>query len=41
MNKYEIALVVSTKIDDETVAATLERVKNRVEKSGSTITDID
>ena len=41
MNKYEIALVLSSKIDDEASTATLERVKNRVAKSGSTITDID
>ena len=41
MNKYELALVVNSKIDDETRNATLERVKNRIEKSGSTIIDID
>ena len=41
MNKYEIALVLSSKVDDEARTATLERVKNRVTKSGSTITDID
>ena len=41
MNKYEIALVLSSKVDDDVRTATLERVKNRVTKSGSTITDID
>ncbi|MCR4846621.1 MAG: 30S ribosomal protein S6 [Eubacterium sp.] len=41
MNKYEIALVLSSRIDDEAREATLTRVKNRVEKSGSTVTDID
>ena len=41
MNKYEIALVVSSKIDDEARTATLDRVKKRVEKSGSTIIDVD
>lgn len=41
MNKYELALVVNSKIDDETRNATLERVKNRIVKSGSTIIDID
>ena len=41
MNKYEIALVLSSKIDDEARTATLERLKHRVERSGSTITDID
>ena len=39
--KYEIALVLSSKVDDDVRTATLERVKNRVTKSGSTITDID
>ncbi|MCR5214980.1 MAG: 30S ribosomal protein S6 [Eubacterium sp.] len=41
MNKYEIALVLSSRIDDEARTATLERLKHRVERSGSTITDID
>ena len=41
MNKYEIALVVSSKIDDDARTATLERLKHRIERSGSTITDID
>ena len=41
MNKYEIALVLSSKIDDEARTATLERLKHRVERSGSAITDID
>jgi small subunit ribosomal protein S6 len=41
MNKYELALVLSSKVDDDIRTATLERVKNRVTKSGSTITDID
>ena len=35
--KYEIALVLSSKVDDDVRTATLERVKNRVTKSGSTI----
>ncbi len=41
MNKYEIALVLSSRIDDEARTATLERLKHRAERSGSTITDID
>lgn len=41
MNKYEIALILNSRIDDEAREATLTRVKNRIEKSGSTITDID
>ena len=41
MNKYEIALVLSSKIDDEARTATIERLKHRVERSGSTITDIE
>lgn len=41
MNKYELAIVLSSKVDDEVRNAALERVKNRIEKSGSTIVDID
>jgi small subunit ribosomal protein S6 len=41
MNKYEIALIVSSKIDDDARTATLERLKHRIERSGSTVTDID
>lgn len=41
MNKYEIALVLSSKIDDEARTATLDKVKDLVAKAGGNVTDID
>ncbi len=41
MNKYELALVISTKIDDDAKDAVLEKVKGRIERYGGTITAID
>lgn len=41
MGKYEIALVLSSKVDDETRNATLEKVKDLVAKAGGTITNVD
>ena len=41
MNKYEIALVVSTRIEDDAREAVLEKVKDLVAKVGGTITNID
>lgn len=41
MNKYEIALVLNAKIEDEERAATLEKVKGYVDRFGGTITNID
>ena len=37
MNKYELAVVVSAKLEDDERAATIERVKNMVTKHGGTI----
>ena len=41
MNRYELALVVSSRIDDEARTATLDKVKDLVAKAGGTISDID
>ncbi|MDD3369840.1 MAG: 30S ribosomal protein S6 [Lachnospiraceae bacterium] len=41
MSKYELAVVVSAKIEDEERAAVLDKVKALVEKFGGTITDVD
>ena len=41
MNKYEIALVLSSKIDDEARTATLDKVKDLVAKAKGTVTDVD
>jgi len=41
MNKYELALVVNAKIEDETRLATVESVKELITRFGGTITNID
>ncbi len=41
MNKYELAVVVSAKIEDEERIATIEKVKGYVERFGGTITNVD
>lgn len=41
MNKYELAVVISAKIEDDERAAALERVKGIITKHGGTITNVD
>ena len=41
MNKYELTVVVSAKLEDEGRAAELEKVKALIEKFGGTIANID
>lgn len=41
MNKYELALVVSAKIEDEARAEVVEKIKAIIEKSGGAITDVE
>ena len=41
MNKYEIALVVNAKIEDEARTATVEKVKEYSTTFGGTITNIE
>ena len=41
MNKYELALVVNAKIDDEARTATVEKVKEYIARFGGTVTNID
>ena len=41
MNKYELTVVVSAKIEDDERAATLDKVKAYVERFGGRITNID
>ena len=41
MNKYELAVVVSAKIEDEERAQVIEKVKALVERFGGQISDID
>ena len=41
MNKYELAVVVSAKIEDEERTAVIDKVKAYVERFGGTITNVD
>ncbi len=41
MNKYELALVVSAKIEDDARVATVEKVKELITKFGGNITNVD
>ena len=41
MNKYELAVVVNAKIEDEERAAMLEKVQAMITTAGATITNID
>ena len=41
MNKYELTVVVSAKLEDEERAATLERVKELITRFGGNVTDVD
>ena len=41
MNKYELTVVVSAKLEDEERVAELEKVKALIEKFGGTIANID
>ena len=41
MNKYEMAVVVSSKVEEEVKLATLDKVKALIERFGGSITNID
>ena len=41
MNKYELAVVVSGKIEDEERAAVVDKCKALIERFGGTITNVD
>jgi len=41
MNKYELTVVVSAKIEDEERVAVVDKVKAYVERFGGTITNVD
>ena len=41
MNKYELALVVSAKIDDDARTAAVDKAKAIIEKAGGTVTNVD
>ncbi len=41
MNKYELALVISSKVEEEVKLETLEKAKALIERFGGVITDVD
>ena len=41
MNKYELAVVLSAKLEEEDKAAALEKVKGYITRFGGTITNVD
>lgn len=41
MSKYELAVVVSAKIEDEERAAAVDKCKALIERFGGTVTDVD
>ena len=41
MNKYELTLVVSAKIDEEARTAVVDKVKSYIEKANATITEVN
>ena len=41
MNKYDLALVVNAKIEDDVKNATVEAVKELITRFGGTITNVD
>ena len=41
MNKYELALVVNAKIDEDARTAAVEKVKAYIEKANATITNVE
>ena len=41
MNKYELALVVNAKIEDDVRTATVEKAKEYITRAGGTVTSVD
>ncbi len=41
MNKYELAVVVNAKLEDDARAATVEKVKEYITRYNGTITNVD
>ena len=41
MNKYELAVVLSVKLEDEERAAALEKVQGYITRFGGTVTNVD
>mgnify|MGYP002531192022 FL=1 len=41
MNKYELALIVNAKIEDDARAAVVEKAKEYITRFGGTVTDVE
>ena len=41
MNKYELAVVISAKLEDEARAEVIEKVKALIARFGGNVTDVD
>ena len=41
MNKYELALIVSAKIEDDARTAAVDKAKAIIEKAGGTVTNVE
>ncbi len=41
MNKYELALVVSAKIEDDARTATVEKAKEYITRAGGSVTEVE
>ena len=41
MNKYELALIVNAKIEDDVRTATVEKAKEYITRFGGTVTEVD
>ncbi len=41
MNKYELAVVVSAKVEEDVKLATIEQVKEYITRFGGTVTDVN
>lgn len=41
MNKYELAVVVSAKLEDDARAEVIEKVKDLIARFGGNVTDVD
>ena len=41
MNKYELAVVLNVKLEDEERAAAIEKIRNYITRFGGTVTNID
>lgn len=41
MNKYELALIVSAKIEDDARAAVVDRAKDYITRFGGTVTEVE